>query len=141
MKAIFYLTLCTSLVFLFACKNNNVDELVIIDEDYELGFGETTSINGGDFELRFDKLIEDSRCPIYANCVWEGRAVVKLIATKNSEDTDIILATVNSINGDSLLIVEYNNYSIELKDVTPYPDHNNPTEVDDYIVVLDIVEL
>lgn len=37
--------------------------------------GQIASVNGP--RVRTDKVIEDSRCPIDANCVWAGRLIVR----------------------------------------------------------------
>jgi hypothetical protein len=43
-----------------------------------LGVGETARPEGSPLEIRFERVVEDSRCAIGVTCVWAGRAVVEV---------------------------------------------------------------
>lgn len=47
-------------------------------EEFTLGLGETVGIEQKGVLLRFDKVAEDSRCPMNARCVWEGNARIEI---------------------------------------------------------------
>lgn len=139
MKIVFYVYLLLLLTAIMACKTEDV----FLGEDYELALNETVDFAAGGFTILFDEVTEDSRCPTGVECFWEGRAIVQLIVAEGTDSTDIQLATYNSVNLDSMLIAEYQNYSIELKEVNPYPhidslmNGNEP----DYSILIHVDEL
>jgi hypothetical protein len=45
--------------------------------------GETTLV--GSAKVRPDALIEDSRCPMNARCVWAGRAIIEATVMRGGE--------------------------------------------------------
>ena len=44
--------------------------------EVELALGASASLDG--FDLSFQEVVQDSRCPIDVDCVWAGIAVVKV---------------------------------------------------------------
>jgi len=135
MKTILYVCLLGLLTVIIACET----EGIVLGEDYELQLGETVNFQAGNFDIRFDEVLEDSRCPIGVECGWEGRAIIKLLIAEGSDSTDIQLITYNSINLDSMLTVEYQDYLIELIEVNPYP-HIDSTSME-YSVIFNLSEL
>ena len=49
-----------------------------LDQPLTLHVGETAALAGTTLSLTFERVPEDSRCPINVNCVWAGNAVVRL---------------------------------------------------------------
>ena len=47
-------------------------------EEFQLAIGESVGVKGGIFIIEFSKVLEDSRCPMNARCVWEGNARIVL---------------------------------------------------------------
>jgi len=73
----------------------------------------------------FDSLLEDSRCPRGAICIWMGTAIGKFSFTVNNNEQKITLSTVIShplFSRDTVLM----GYKIEFLDLLPYPDINSP---------------
>ena len=61
-----------------ASGNGLPDEpLVKPGEEFSLAAGASASIDGR-YLVTFEKVVEDSRCPMNARCVWEGNARVAL---------------------------------------------------------------
>jgi len=60
--------------------------------------------------VRFVELVEDSRCPADAQCVWAGNAKVKIRVTKNGKPQDLTLDT----NGPHQYATTADGYSIIL---------------------------
>jgi hypothetical protein len=50
-------------------------------EEFTLALGESVGIAQKGIVLEFDAVLEDSRCPMNARCVWEGNARVAIKAT------------------------------------------------------------
>jgi len=75
--------------------------------------------------LRMDSVLNDSRCPLNVECVWEGNAEVRFLFTVDSIQTDFTLNTNGSMpfNADTVI----GGYSIKLLDLSPYPE--DPGEI------------
>ncbi|MBO0935326.1 hypothetical protein J2I47_02070 [Fibrella sp. HMF5335] len=88
-----------------------------------------------DVTVRVDSLL-DSRCPQGVACIWEGNVVVKATLSKSADKQQVrlVLGTDFS-NGagkkpDSTgVVLSGATYSVLLRDVTPYPDVNKPSQI------------
>ena len=70
-----------------------------------VGFGGEAMLNG--LLIRPLSLIEDSRCPINARCIWAGRLILRadLMAGGWRERRDLTLGTPNPVPGGMLTLV------------------------------------
>jgi hypothetical protein len=57
--------------------------------------------------VRADRVLEDSRCPIDAQCIWEGRLVLRvtLLGGRSTRDIDLTLGSPTQIDGGTLTLV------------------------------------
>jgi hypothetical protein len=98
-----------------------------IDGDYHQ-YKEMVSVN-------FEKVVNDSRCPTDANCVWEGNAEIMLNVVSMEKDTaHFSLNTQKNYQQDTIL----NGYTIQLINVLPEPLSGKLLTTDDYSVELKI---
>ena len=71
------------------------------------GFGQVATV--GPLHVRPIALVEDSRCPINARCIWAGRLILKaqveLRGGGEQLTTDLTLGTPLSIGADRLTLV------------------------------------
>jgi len=67
--------------------------------------------------VKFDSLINDSRCPKNADCIWAGDAEIAIDVTYKKELEQITLHTSNKMGTSS----EIFGYKLELLELTPYP--------------------
>lgn len=60
----------------------------------------------GPLIVRPTKIVEDSRCPVNARCVWAGRLIVRAIVSfdDHSETHDLTLGTPIAIAGGALVL-------------------------------------
>ncbi|RYF70606.1 MAG: hypothetical protein EOO39_15390 [Cytophagaceae bacterium] len=87
-----------------------------------------------DVTVRVDSL-NDSRCPLGANCIWAGSTFVKATLTKDADQKQVRLAlgpdTVpggSQQKSDSVgVILSGATYKVILRDVTPYPSLDQPS--------------
>jgi len=70
-------------------KMGNVDSLNI-----EIGINSFIVIEDKGLEIQFASLIEDSRCPIGARCIWEGNAKINLLV-KTKSNTNLVELNIN----------------------------------------------
>jgi len=100
---------------------------------FELSAGKTVTFTKDSKELSTTLInIIDSRCPINANCISTGNALVKLRLSDNSGSevfTELCLGQCETLGSDTKQVILSNiNYSISLKKVEPYPIFNSSQE-------------
>ncbi len=128
---------CLNLFLLSSCDKDRIK----ISEDYKLEYGETANFNKGDFNIRFDEVLGDSRCPFCCICAWAGAVTVRLIIEEDNESTTIeMVMSGGFIPNQNFQTVEYQDYSIELKAVNPYPE-DIPVEETEYNIIFNISQL
>ncbi|MEJ0087112.1 MAG: hypothetical protein WDO72_15660 [Pseudomonadota bacterium] len=57
---------------------------VKIGEEFPLALGESVGIERKGIVLKFEKVLEDSRCPMNARCFWEGNARIAIKASDSA---------------------------------------------------------
>ena len=116
MKAILYkLLLCLPLITLGQGFSQ--------DQTYNLRVGQQISV--GDHLLIFQEVSEDSRCPKGTECIWAGRAIVKLsvlVPDKQSKEHLAIFGQTKGGEKANMLVGQGKDYQIELKSLKPYPE-------------------
>jgi len=68
--------------------------------------------------LRFDSVLNDSRCPVGAQCFWEGMAQTRFSLEREEEAAQSFDLSVNSAIKQDILIGEYR---IQILGLSPYP--------------------
>ena len=65
------------------------------------------SVRVGDLVVTPKKLVEDSRCPINARCVWAGRAIVttRIVGEGFSDTADLTLGEPFGTHGKMIALV------------------------------------
>jgi len=137
-KNLFYLFAVAAL-FAFAviagCKKPQVPTNPI-----SLSFQQT--YQNRDFSLKFDSVLNDSRCPSDVICCWEGNAEVRLIyVDRYFTERRIILDTHipdNRFRNDTTI----GNVNIKLVELSPYPVSTKIIEQEDYVakILLTIID-
>ena len=129
--------ICLMFIFLFSCnKDVNKNNTSAFINTIELKVGECTASLDNSI-ICFDSVLNDSRCPIGATCIWEGNAVIKVDLTKNGKKYGIILNTIPSFQTDTTI----DNLNISLMELNPYPDLKIVSQLNDYKAKLTIVDL
>ena len=116
------------LTFFFSCSEN--DELLNNESIiYQEGNVQITLID-----------IEDGRCPINDDCVWQGNAEVRMRITNESETKDFILNTAGSINEslDFPTSTSIFGINVELLDLQPYPEDGMEYTLEDYTLSISV---
>lgn len=103
-------------------------------EPIELQIGGTVDCK--DTPIQLVAVKEDSRCPEYTNCVWEGQAVVQLALGNGDRQTvDLTLRD----GKPELASKAVGGYIYRLAEVTPYPVAGQSIQPEEYVVTF-IVE-
>ena len=89
--------------------------------------GETVAVAGGSFNLRFNAVPQDSRCPGDAMCIAPGYAVVDLTLGIGRREIAVQLTTEPS---RARAVVD--GMAVELVQLDPYPFLGSPHQPGDY---------
>ncbi|MCB8998843.1 MAG: hypothetical protein H6540_02075 [Bacteroidales bacterium] len=127
-------------IFLFLIVGNSCEKEksllpLPLDESVELKKGNVKLNKEEGIRLIFDSLVEESRCPIGVECVWEGNAAAAFTCyNAQNIKTDFILNTNSSFVTDTLVF----GYRIKLLDLKPYPIYNLEINPEDYTAYVEI---
>lgn len=89
-------------------------------ETVKVRVGEMKNAAGGRLAIKLVSVVEDSRCPINAQCVWAGNAKIKIAVSKGKMAPKTI--ELNSgLKPDSIIIY---GYEIKFVDLSPHPGEN-----------------
>lgn len=118
-----------TLVILLSCSNSkeiqqDVKDVqtFLLNDTISIGLGELVLCESDlDLFIEFDSLISDSRCPIGAECFWEGNAEGKFAITYKKELEEISLNT----NDPKTNTKEMFGFEIQLITINPYPGAKN----------------
>jgi hypothetical protein len=97
--------------------------------DIQLRVGETATLDGGALQVGPVQVLEDSRCPMDAMCVWMGRAVVSLHVTVDGVDRGDVSVTLSPsprTEHSPDLDAHVDRYVLALLDLQPYPRAGQP---------------
>ncbi|UCS92727.1 hypothetical protein KZP23_18895 [Echinicola marina] len=123
-------TLFILLVLLYSCSNDND-----LTGQYHLKGGKNISLDNGKC-LKIDQTeyeicmvsVNDSRCPMNANCVWQGNAQVEFHFKSKTENIPFSLNTFSNLQQDTTI----NGLQITLLNVSPYPETSDGIDQADY---------
>ena len=126
MKGMIIFTAVLAAIIYSGCETDlNLKSTLPLNDTIEIANSETKYNFENNLALRMDSVLNDSRCPLNVQCVWEGNAEVRFLLTVDSIQTDFVLNTHggNSFNSDTVI----GGYSIKLLDLSPYPE--DPGEI------------
>ena len=67
---------------------------IFLDKEFSLGLGQTAIIEEDRLAIKFKAVLEDSRCPVNAVCVWAGNGKVEFeVVDIDGQKKSIILNT------------------------------------------------
>jgi hypothetical protein len=99
--------------------------------------GESYTSGDGNVTVTVLQVLEDSRCPADAMCIWQGNVKVLVEITVGTETQQATLTLGELLDGD-VTSVTIAGHTVELTQVEPYPLASQPTDPADYEVTLKI---
>ncbi len=133
MKQFFLLSLLAFMLGSAACDKNDSGITFELDKPFVAGYDVSVPwVNDPGVTVRFDKTVEDSRCPIDAECVWAGRAVVEVTFTQGGTSETKSLATGEYSGTAYSNTATFGNFTVELLHVLPAPKASHPIAQDEY---------
>jgi hypothetical protein len=103
---------------------------------FTLRGGQEATISGENLRLRFDQLLEDSRCPTQVDCVWTGQARIAVAVQQAQGDPTTVEFNTNPAPGAIARTVDVGDYTIDLQALDPYPETPDPIDFEDYRATL-----
>lgn len=94
-----------------------------LEEEFTLAPGQVAIIQGENLLVRFDRVVDDSRCPALVICIWEGNARIRLTVVQRGERAATIFLNTNAAFPTE---AEYHDYDIKLVKLEPYPLTTRP---------------
>jgi hypothetical protein len=104
-----------------------------VGENFDLRIGETITIEGEPLTVSFDRVVEDSRCPTNATCVWAGTAVVQIgLRVSESVRGTLNLQTLSDTAREGV----FQKYRLRLIQLAPAPADSAPVPPEQYVLTL-----
>lgn len=103
----------------------------------DLKIGETKAVDDAGYSLRFLEVVEDSRCPEGVDCIWAGRAVVKIVLIKEDQS----LAEFDLEDSGDKNTSESDGFQFKLVSLVPKPTAYGQPKQDEYIASISIEKL
>ena len=102
--------------------------------DVKLHPGQSVLLPHEGYTITFERVTQDSRCPIGVECIWAGDGAAKLeVKDKTGAVREDTLHT--TLNPQSVQLQQIN---IRLKTLDPYPVYDVPRDTSKYVVTLRI---
>jgi hypothetical protein len=99
---------------------------------FALPLGKTASVNGNSARITFNKVTDDSRCPVDVVCVWAGDAKVELAISRDGSPADTRVISITSPDNEAVS----GNLRIRLVGLAPAPRQSEPSARRAYIAQL-----
>ena len=124
--------LVTATFIAVACSS--VDTAVVANPgvEFNLALGKTAALSGSDFRITFNRVTEDSRCPVDVQCVWAGDAKIELIVSRNSAPGDTRVISLTPPNSE----VTVGDLKIRFVSLAPTPRQSEPPASRAYVAQL-----
>jgi hypothetical protein len=130
----FALALITKAAILTLANCAGVDTAVVASPgvEFNLAVGKTATLSGSDYRITFNRVTDDSRCPVDVQCVWAGDARIELTVSRNSAPGDTRAISLTSPNNE----VTVGDLRIRFVSLAPTPRQSEPPASRAYIARL-----
>jgi hypothetical protein len=110
-----------------------------LNEVFTLGGGQEAVISGENLRLRFNAVLEDSRCPTQVECFWTGQARIAVLVQPAGDEPTITEFNTNPAPGQNLQTARVGEYTVSLQSLDPYPQSiDESIALEDYRVTLSV---
>lgn len=111
-----------------------VESAVVADPGvaFSLPVGKTATVNGTSVRITFNRVTDDSRCPVDVQCVWAGDAKIELTITGQGAPADAKVISITPPNNE----VTSGNLRIRFVGLAPAPKQSEPGASRAYVAQL-----
>jgi hypothetical protein len=107
------------------------------ETQFQLRINQTFSLESDGVKIKFLNVTADSRCPSDVTCIWQGETKVLVNIIENNQDRGNFSLTSRAGQQD-LAVQVFDEYSINLVKVDPYPLSSKKISLSDYLVTFAI---
>jgi len=108
----------------------------VLGDSFNLRYGEHTTLARENLTLTFVQVLEESRCPVGVQCIWEGNARIGVKVEKPaSRPVTLELNTSRRYDTEAA----YQGYKVQLLQLVPHPAHGGTPQPTEYCAELKIV--
>lgn len=107
-----------------------------LGHEFVLAGGQDALVDGAGLRLKFDRVLDDSRCPKRVSCVWTGAARITVIATPDGAQPTTLEFNTNPAPGQTHLAETVGGFTVELRSLDPYPETPGTIALPDYRATL-----
>lgn len=111
---------------------SDVTGTVPLDKEFKLKLGQKVRVEGTKLRVRFASVLDDSRCPDGAACVWEGNA--QLVFELRKKNKKPLEATLNTTSNPKE--VAHRGFIVKLVRLDPHPKLGEEIDPRDYEATL-----
>src|SRR5437899_947991 len=104
----------------------------IAKTQFQLKVNQTSSLESNTIKVKLLNVTADSRCPSDMTCVWQGQVKISVNIIKNNQDLGDFSLTSRA--GQDLGIQNFDDHSIQVVKVEPYPTSGKKISTSDYMV-------
>lgn len=124
--------LCVILFLVNTCENAKTVRKAELNREFQLKFRESAKLESEDLGIRFNALIQESRCPKEVQCITAGKAEIAIQMTDAEGKTEQIQMSTEVPANE----VSYDKYRIQLLEVLPYPIAGERNDPERYSILL-----
>ncbi len=124
MKKFIFLIIITTIL---GCQNTISPQQPKLEEEFIIKLGQEIAIPEENISLQFNAVLEESRCPEDATCIWAGNAKIAIQLNKQEKDLNTYVEPKQAAIA---------NYEIKLISLNPYPKYNKQIRKKDYVAKL-----
>ncbi len=125
------------LLVTIGCTSNK--KAVNPENKINISLGETITIEN--HQVKFVKVLEDSRCPKDATCIWAGRAIVRLEISREGKDTiakELIFGQIKQGESKDLTLFTVEEKKVVGITLKPYPSTENSGSEKEYQLMVSV---
>ena len=111
------------------------EQTIQLNTEFQLGFGKEAVVDGSSLRIRFDTLLEDSRCPVDVQCVWAGNAKIVLRLEGDARE-GVKLVTLNVLLEPRA--ARYGGFVIRFEGLDPAPHSQQKPDLHSYVATLSV---
>lgn len=109
-----------------------------LGHEFVLAGGQDAMVDGAGLRLKFDRVLDDSRCPKRVSCVWTGAARIAVVVTPDGQQPTTLEFDTNPAPGQTHLTDTVGGYTVELRSLDPYPETPGTIALPDYRATMQV---
>jgi hypothetical protein len=114
---------CALLLVASGCAGVQTAAIVEPGASFTLAPGETASVKGADVRITFNKVTDDSRCPVDVTCVWAGDARIEITISRNGVADEKRILSITPPKHEATV----GNLRIRFVSLAPVPHQADPS--------------